>query len=74
MAFPESGLKLFTAFSLETMKLMRSQRYFDAGLNILISNLLAIALVIAGFMGMMQHQSAIMQVTDIPAPEIIPQK
>lgn len=45
------GFTTFSTFSLETMNLLRSQRYFDALLNMLASNILAIILVIAGFTG-----------------------
>jgi CrcB protein len=45
------GFTTFSTYTLETLNLLRSERYFDAGLNILTSNLLAIVLVIAGFIG-----------------------
>jgi fluoride exporter len=45
------GFTTFSTFSLETMNLLRSQRYLDAFSNILISNILALVLVIAGFIG-----------------------
>jgi CrcB protein len=45
------GFTTFSTFSLECMQLLRVQRYSDALLNILTSNMLAILFVITGLMG-----------------------
>lgn len=45
------GFTTFSTYTLETMNLIRSQRYLDAGINILASNILGIIFIIAGFVG-----------------------
>lgn len=45
------GFTTFSTYTLETMNLIRSQRYLDAGINILASNILGIMFIIAGFIG-----------------------
>jgi fluoride exporter len=43
------GFTTFSTYSLETMNLLRSQRYLDAAINIVLSNFFAVVLVIVGF-------------------------
>ncbi len=45
------GFTTFSTYTLETMNLLRAQRYFDAGISMLLNNALGMLLVITGFIG-----------------------